>query len=125
MAEHAKPSEQASLSALLLLADGRFPAGGHAHSGGLEAAIALEGLDDVPGLEKFLRGRAATSGAVAAAFAAAACAALSRDGPRPRAGTGAAIAEPLDRELDARTSLARRCAPLAPAWTPSCSERVA
>ena len=27
-------------SVLLLLADGRFPAGGHAHSSGLEAAVA-------------------------------------------------------------------------------------
>jgi urease accessory protein len=102
MAEHAKSSEQASLSALLLLADGRFPAGGHAHSGGLEAAIALEGLGDVLGLEKFLRGRAATSGAVAAAFAAAACAALPETALIHDAGTGAAMLSTLDRELDAR-----------------------
>ncbi|MBM0204330.1 urease accessory protein UreF, partial [Micromonospora sp. STR1s_5] len=30
----------ATPSLLLLLADGRFPAGAHAHSGGLEAAVA-------------------------------------------------------------------------------------
>lgn len=61
------------LEALLLLSDGRLPAGGYAHSGGLESAIALarvRGLDD---LERFLVGRASTSGAVAAAFAAATC----------------------------------------------------
>ncbi|MEU7259826.1 urease accessory protein UreF, partial [Streptomyces rimosus] len=28
-----------SRAALLVLADGRFPAGGHAHSGGAEAAV--------------------------------------------------------------------------------------
>lgn len=88
------------LSALLLLADGRFPAGGHAHSGGLEAAVACEGVTDIPGLEAFLRGRAATAGAVAAAFAAAACAALS--GPTVPGGAGSAEMDLLDRELDAR-----------------------
>jgi urease accessory protein len=40
---------------LLLLTDSRFPAGGYAHSGGLEAAVeAGLGVDGVPG---FLRGR--------------------------------------------------------------------
>jgi len=29
-------------TALLMLADGRFPSGGHAHSGGLEAAVVRE-----------------------------------------------------------------------------------
>jgi urease accessory protein len=84
-------------AALLLLADGRFPAGTHAHSGGVEAAVALEGLRDLRGLESFLRGRAATTGAVSAAFAAAACASTSR-------GTNdfdADIAR-LDGELNAR-----------------------
>lgn len=58
--------------ALLQLTDGRFPAGGHAHSGGLEAATESEGVRDVAGLESFLAGRLATVGAVASAFAAAA-----------------------------------------------------
>lgn len=31
-----------SRTALLILADGRFPAGGHAHSGGMEAAVASD-----------------------------------------------------------------------------------
>jgi urease accessory protein len=59
---------------LLVLADGRLPSGGHAHSGGLEAAVSAGRVRDVGGLEGFLRGRLATSGVVAAVFAAAACA---------------------------------------------------
>jgi urease accessory protein len=39
----------------LLLADGRFPAGGHAHSGGLEAAVAA-GLE-AAGVPAFVAGR--------------------------------------------------------------------
>lgn len=62
-----------SLASLLVLADGRLPAGGHAHSGGLETAVATGGVRDVGDLDSFLRGRLATAGTVAAAFAAAAC----------------------------------------------------
>ncbi len=61
------------LATLLVLADGRLPAGGHAHSGGLEAAVAAGRVDGLESLGGFLRGRLATSGVVAAAFAAAAC----------------------------------------------------
>ena len=63
----------AGLATLLVLADGRLPSGGHAHSGGLEAQVSagrVRGIDDVAG---FLQGKLATSGLVAAAFAAAAC----------------------------------------------------
>ncbi|MFI5924811.1 urease accessory protein UreF [Micromonospora sp. NPDC051543] len=59
-------------SLLLLLADGRFPAGAHAHSGGLEAAVAAGRVTDLASLEAFLVGRLATAGLVGAAFAAAA-----------------------------------------------------
>jgi len=62
-----------SLATLLVLADGRLPAGGHAHSGGLEAQVAAGRVTDLNGLEGFLRGKLATSGLVAATFAAAAC----------------------------------------------------
>jgi urease accessory protein len=87
---------------LLLLADGRFPAGGHAHSGGVEAAVAAGRVHDLATLESFLTGRATTTGAVAAAFCAAACARWPCDIPT--------IAE-LDTELDARTpSVALRAA---------------
>jgi urease accessory protein len=58
------------LGTLLLLADGRFPAGGHAHSGGLEPALGAGRVPDLASLDAFLRGRLATAGLVAAAFAA-------------------------------------------------------
>ncbi|NUR69480.1 MAG: urease accessory protein UreF [Hamadaea sp.] len=74
---------------LLLLADGRFPAGGHAHSSGLEAAVAAGRVAGLAEVEAFLRGRLTTAGPVAAAFAAAAC-----------QGISPAV---LDVELDART----------------------
>ena len=60
-------------AALLLLADGRFPGGGHAHSGGLEAAVAagtVSGLEDV---HAFLVGKLTTTGFSDAWLAAAAC----------------------------------------------------
>ncbi|MFE5602094.1 urease accessory protein UreF [Streptomyces coelicoflavus] len=76
-----------------MLADGRFPAGGHAHSGGLEAAVVAGRVSDPGTLESFLRGRVATSGAMAAAFAAAACAAFggtpeAESEPEPESGRG-------------------------------------
>ncbi|MFI8103155.1 urease accessory protein UreF [Streptomyces sp. NPDC086023] len=58
-------------AALLLLADGRFPAGGHAHSGGAEAAVKAGRIRDAATLEDFCRGRLHTAGLVAAALAAA------------------------------------------------------
>jgi urease accessory protein len=63
-----------SLATLLILADGRLPAGGHAHSGGLEAAVATGRVRDVDDVARFLLGKLATGGLVAAAFAAVACA---------------------------------------------------
>ncbi|MER7168140.1 urease accessory UreF family protein [Micromonospora sp. NPDC000207] len=113
---------------VLLLADGRFPAGAHAHSGGLEAAVVAGRVRDLATLEGFLRGRLATAGLVGAAFAAAAhravvSAATARpvpdpgrpvpDGGRPGSETdrwGGSEADRrgvlarLDVELDARTA---------------------
>ncbi|MGV9213819.1 urease accessory protein UreF [Micromonospora sp. RB23] len=85
-------------SLLLLLADGRFPAGAHAHSGGLEAAVAAGRVTDLDTLEAFLVGRLATAGLVGAAFAAAAHRAATSAGVR------AAVLARLDAELDARTA---------------------
>ncbi|GIE33231.1 urease accessory protein UreF [Actinoplanes italicus] len=79
-----------SLASLLLLADGRLPSGGHAHSGGLEPQIANGRVRNVDGLAGFLRGKLATTGLVSAAFAAAACADVTRSAE-------------LDGGLDART----------------------
>ncbi|MCI0383824.1 urease accessory protein UreF [Streptomyces sp. CNQ085] len=63
-----------SRAALLVLADGRFPAGGHAHSGGVEAAVASGTVHDTATLHAFCRGRLHTAGLVAAALAATAAA---------------------------------------------------
>ncbi|MEU6806483.1 urease accessory protein UreF [Streptomyces neyagawaensis] len=61
-----------SRATLLVLADGRFPAGGHAHSGGAEAAVKAGLIRGAEGLEAFCRGRLHTVGLVSAALAAAA-----------------------------------------------------
>jgi urease accessory protein len=81
-------------AAALMLADARLPAGGHAHSGGIEAAVTAGTVSGLPTLEAFLLGRLATAGVVAAGLAAAACAgARARPAPWRR----------LDAEADART----------------------
>ena len=97
-------------AALLTLADARLPAGGHAHSGGVEQAITAGTVRDPTSLAVFLRRRLLTAGAVAAGLAAAACgtAATGVDGPEGAypgaAGPDAegALAR-LDAEADART----------------------
>ncbi|MFI6335228.1 urease accessory protein UreF [Streptomyces sp. NPDC050535] len=61
-----------SRAALLVLADGRFPAGGHAHSGGAEAAVKAGRITGAASLEDFCRGRLHTAGLVSASLAAAA-----------------------------------------------------
>jgi urease accessory protein len=73
----------------LILADSRFPGGGHVHSGGLEEAARRGLVSDVPSLGSFLLGRLRTAGALAAVFAAASV-------PCREWST-------LDEELDART----------------------
>ncbi|MFI6477442.1 urease accessory protein UreF [Nonomuraea sp. NPDC050663] len=75
---------------LLLLTDSRLPAGSHAHSGGMEQAVKERLVHDLASLEAFLAGRLRTAGAIAAGFAAQACA-----GHDP---------VELDAELDARTA---------------------
>ncbi|MEW2083509.1 urease accessory UreF family protein [Streptomyces sp. NPDC005283] len=61
-----------SRAALLVLADGRFPAGGHAHSGGAEPAVKAGRIRDARDLADFCRGRLHTTGLTSAALAAAA-----------------------------------------------------
>jgi urease accessory protein len=90
----AGPSGQSGLAALLLLADGRFPAGGYAHSGGVEPCIDAGLIGDLADLEAFLLGRAHTVGVVTASFAAAACHTV--------AGPGSTDFSRLDGELDVR-----------------------
>lgn len=60
---------------LLLAADGRFPAGGYAHSSGLEQAVASGRINDELDLARFIEGALATTARTTACFAAAACAA--------------------------------------------------
>lgn len=67
-------------AALLLLADSRLPAGGHAHSGGVEEAVRRGAVTGAGDLARFLRGRLATAGLVTAALAAAACELAATDG---------------------------------------------
>lgn len=59
-------------AALLVLADGRFPAGSHAHSGGAEAAVRAGRIVDSATLSEFCRGRLHTAGLTASGLAAAA-----------------------------------------------------
>lgn len=84
------------ITALLLLADGRLPTGGHAHSGGIEEAVGAGRVFDLATLHRFLVGRLATTAEVDADFAAAA---------RQWVGAGADLGRGrhLDAELAART----------------------
>ena len=89
---------------LLLLADGRFPGGGHAHSSGLEAAVADGSVHDESSLRAFLHGRLLTSGPTEAWFAAEAC-------RRAHAGTGGVQLAELAALYEARIpSAAQRAA---------------
>ncbi|MEJ8279988.1 urease accessory protein UreF [Pseudonocardia spirodelae] len=84
--------------ASLVLADARFPGGGHVHSGGLEEAAERGLVTGTASLHAFLRGRLRTAGRVAA------CAAAAAAHPSGPDRLGA-----LDAALDARTpSLAQR-----------------
>lgn len=60
-------------STLLTLADGRLPAGGHAHSGGLEEAVTSGRVGNASDLAGFLAGQLQTTGRVDAALAALSC----------------------------------------------------
>jgi len=71
----------AATAALLQLADGRFPTGAHAHSAGMEEAVADGRVADLDDLDRFLVGRLWTVGLVEAAVAAAACLEARRPSP--------------------------------------------
>lgn len=88
-------------AALLMLADSRLPAGGHAHSGGIEAAVESGAVADLAGLAAFLRGRLQTVGRVAAGCAARA--AVVAGAADVDIGELARRLTTLEGELDART----------------------
>ncbi|HEU5429366.1 MAG TPA: urease accessory UreF family protein [Actinocrinis sp.] len=92
-----------SLIPLLLLADSRLPGGMHAHSGGLEAAVAAGRVYDAESLHAFLLGRLTSVGHTDAAFAAAAALELSGGVVVGEDGFQAREAAALDEEYDART----------------------
>jgi urease accessory protein len=80
---------------LLMLLDSRAPAGGHGHSGGLEAAVTAGFVAGLPDVAEFCEHRLRTAGRVAAAFAAAAARLW-------RGGDGPGRWAELDAELGAR-----------------------
>jgi urease accessory protein len=68
-----------SVAALLLLADGRFPDGSHAHSHGLEAAVDAGRVHDTASLAQYVTCRLWTSGRTDAATARLAAAGVDPD----------------------------------------------
>jgi urease accessory protein len=84
---------------LLLLADGRWPGGGYAHSGGLEPMVASGAVGDAATLRELCAGRLTTTGLTDAWLAAGAQRAVTA------AGSLAGAADPLarlDDECEAR-----------------------
>lgn len=83
---------------LLMLADGRFPSGAHAHSGGVEAAVHDGRVRDHATLTAFVDGRLRTIGVTDAAFVAATVRAVSTAPPHQ----WPTLLTDLDDEADAR-----------------------
>lgn len=91
------PDRGGAVGAMLLLADGRFPAGGHVHSGGVEAAVDDGRIRDLASLAEFTEGRLRTTGLVEACHATATMHRLSN-----WAGTPVDVLTEMDSEADAR-----------------------
>lgn len=87
------------MHALLLLADGRFPAGGHAHSAGVEAAVADGRVTGLATLTAFTEGRLRTVGLVDAAVA---MATTTHMASPPVAETIRSLLAQFDAEVEAR-----------------------
>jgi urease accessory protein len=92
-------ADPASALALLMLADGRFPAGGHAHSLGVESAVMGGRVRDESTLEELVLARLLSNGLVDAALAAATVRRLSRTAVTAEA---PAVLGMLDDEAEAR-----------------------
>jgi urease accessory protein len=89
--------------AVLMLADGRFPVGGHVHSAGVESAVADGRVRDLTSLEAYLVGRLWSVGLTEAALAEAT---MGRLGDVADPGRAAAVVADLDAEADARLPVA-------------------
>lgn len=90
--------------ALLLLADGRFPSGGHAHSGGVEIAVARGTVRDLDSLAAFVAGRLGSVAHVDACLAAAAAHRVAGVG-EDRGAVGVVL-DLVDREAEVRMPVA-------------------
>ncbi|HVQ91298.1 MAG TPA: urease accessory UreF family protein [Mycobacteriales bacterium] len=103
--------------ALVLLTDSRLPAGGHAHSGGMEAALDAGLVHDPAGLAGFLRGRLWTAGLVAAGLAAAAARLAGRSTVDAGGGAGPVDGGPAPDGVDPRPAAAAGPSPATGAST--------
>lgn len=103
-----------SIASLLLLADGRFPDGSHAHSHGLEAAVDAGRVHDSRSLGEYVRCRLWTTGRTDAATARLAAAGVDPDALDAAwcVRTPSAVARATSRSLG--RSLARTAARLVP-----------
>ena len=117
--------------ALMLLADGRLPAGGHVHSGGIESAVADGRVHDLASLRSFTEGRLWTAGLTDAALVRrhgrapdghrrADSATTDDPGRRRRGGRPPALAPPCGPHRDASAASSRGW-PCAAGRRPCCS----
>ena len=83
-------ASSAHRASLLILADGRIPTGGYAHSNGLEQAVRQGWVTDLEDVRNFLVGRISTTASMNAAFAA-------------RAYTACALPDPAQRDAELTT----------------------
>ncbi|NLA35732.1 MAG: urease accessory protein UreF [Actinobacteria bacterium] len=89
--------------ALLQLGDGRFPAGGHVHSAGIESAVADGRVTGQHSLADYLRGRMVTVGLTDAALVAATVVRVGDAiNTRHDIGLVSSLCEELDAEAEAR-----------------------
>lgn len=97
-------SDTTSVAGLLLLADGRFPDGSHAHSFGMEAAVMTGRVHDPATLHRYITARLWTTTRTDAAAAA-----LAARGEHPLDGLDAALTlrQPSRAARDASRSLGR------------------
>ena len=99
-----------------LLADGRFPAGGHVHSAGVEAAVADGRVHDEESLAAYMHGRLHTAGLTDAALA---VGDHDADPRRRRAGRARGRAARARRRGRARASRPAAARGVAPARAPA------